>query len=186
MSVEVSFLLRASFLLVVTVLIVWILRHEDERRNRIEKEEYRMEPVGYLKTRPNWDEFGLEMAKAASLRADCTRRKVGAALMLPDHSIVITGYNGGPSKGPSCLEGECPRGRLTYDELPADSTYDTGGGTCVALHAEWNVLLRASWGQMVDSTLYITEEPCHICKVLISGTRIARVMWPSGEWKVKS
>lgn len=91
--------------------------------------------------RPSWDEYGLALAKAASMRADCTRRKVGAALMAADHSIVGTGYNGGRSKGLSCLRGECPRGRLTHDQLAADSPYDTTVGKCVALHAEWNVML---------------------------------------------
>lgn len=145
--------------------------------------DYMMEPLFNL--RPDWDEYGLEMAKVAALRADCTRRKVGASLMLPDHSVVVSGYNGGPSKGPSCLDGECPRGRMSRSELPSDAPYDTGGGTCVALHAEWNVLLRASWEQMNGSTLYVTEPPCHICRNLIAGTRISRVVWPDGEWFVQ-
>lgn len=136
--------------------------------------------------RPSWDEYGLEVARTAALRADCTRRKVGAALMLPDHSIVVSGYNGGPSKGPSCLAGECPRGRLTHEQLAADSPYDTGGGTCVALHAEWNVLLRATWEQMKGATLYITEEPCHICQTIIAGTPIHRVVYPGAIWHVGS
>lgn len=102
--------------------------------------------------------------------------------MASDHSIVTTGYNGGPSKGGSCLAGECPRGRLTHDELPPDSPYDTGGGKCIALHAEWNVLLRASWSDMIGATLYTTEEPCHICKSLIKGTHIREVRWPNGRW----
>lgn len=134
------------------------------------------------RVRPDWDTYGIQLADTVAARADCTRRQVGAVLMAPDHSIVATGYNGGPSKGFSCLKGECPRGRLSHDELPADSPYDTGGGSCVALHAEWNVLIRASWAQMVDATLYVTEEPCHICKVLISGTKIARVVFPDKVW----
>lgn len=132
--------------------------------------------------RPNWHEYGLRMAATAALRADCTRRKVGAVLMLPDHSIVVTGYNGGPSKGSSCLAGECPRGRTSYSDLPANSSYDTGGGTCVALHAEWNVLLRASWEQQQGSALYVTDEPCHICWSLIKGSGVNKVAWPDGTW----
>lgn len=127
--------------------------------------------------RPNWDEYGYSIAKTAASRADCTRRKVGAALMRPDHSVVLTGYNGGPSGGLSCLAGECPRGRLTHADLPKDSPY-SGTGSCVALHAEWNVLLRSTWEQMDGATLYITEEPCHLCKVLISGTKISRYVFP--------
>lgn len=128
-------------------------------------------------SRPDWYIYGMKIAQAAKLRADCTRRKVGAALMLEDNSIAVTGYNGGPSGGPSCLAGECPRGRLSHDILPADSPYDSGGGTCVALHAEWNVLLRSNWEQTKKAKLFITEEPCHICKVLISGTMIQEIIW---------
>lgn len=135
-----------------------------------------------LITRPDWDDYGLLLARTVAARADCTRRQVGAVLMGPDHSIVTTGYNGGYSKGPSCLKGECPRGRLSHEELPPDSPYDTGGGTCVALHAEWNVLLRASWSQMINATLYVTEEPCHICTNLIRGTQITKVVWPGHVW----
>ena len=135
-----------------------------------------------IDNRPSWDEYGLAQAKTAALRADCTRRKVGAALMLADHSVVMSGYNGGKSGGPSCLLGECPRGRLTYDQLKPDMPYDTGVGKCEALHAEWNVLLRATWEQMRGSTLYVTDEPCHLCRLLIGGTHIARVVWPTGSY----
>lgn len=135
--------------------------------------------------RATWDEHGLAAAKAATGRADCTRRKVGAALMLKDRSIAVTGYNGGPAGGPSCLAGECPRGRLSHAELAADSDYSSGRGTCVALHAEWNVLLRASWHQFEDATLYVTCEPCHLCWTLIKGTRIRRVVWADPEWGIK-
>jgi dCMP deaminase len=131
--------------------------------------------------RIGWDEYGLELAKTVALRADCTRRKVGAVLMMPDHSIAGTGYNGGYSGGPSCLKGECPRGQLTTEQLAPNSDYSSGQGVCIALHAEWNVLLRASWEQMIGSTLYVTDEPCHLCSNLIRGTHIKRVVWPAGE-----
>lgn len=131
-----------------------------------------------MKTRINWDEYGIEIARTMALRADCTRRQIGAVLMTADHSIVATGYNGGWAGGPSCLKGECPRGRLTMEQLASDSDYSSGVGTCIALHAEWNVLLRASWEEMKESTLYITDEPCHLCWTLIRGTPILSVVWP--------
>ena len=52
-----------------------------------------------ISLRPDWDIYGMMIAQAAASRADCTRRKVGAALMLKDNSIAVTGYNGGPSGG---------------------------------------------------------------------------------------
>ena len=144
---------------------------------------------GFVKTKPvdistriTWDQYGMQLATTAALRADCRRRQVGAVLMAEDHSVISMGYNGGPSKGKSCLEGQCPRGLVSKEEAPGNSRYDEGLGTCVALHAEWNVLLRTSWDQFEGSTLYVTHKPCHICSVLISGTRIRRVVAPGYDW----
>ena len=144
---------------------------------------------GYVKMKPvnaspriTWDQYGMQLANTAALRGDCLRRQVGAILMAADHSIISLGYNGGPSKGASCLAGQCPRGRSSKEEAPGNSAYDVGVGTCVALHAEWNVLIRTSWHQFEGSTLYVSHTPCHICKVMIAGTKIARVVAPSFEW----
>lgn len=132
--------------------------------------------------RLTWDQYGMQLANTAALRGDCVRRQVGAVLMAADHSIISLGYNGGPSKGASCLAGQCPRGRSSKEEAPGNSAYDVGVGTCVALHAEWNVLIRTSWHQFEGATLYVSHTPCHICKVMIAGTKIARVVAPSFEW----
>ena len=150
--------------------------------DKISMESPPLQKIGDISARISWDQYGMQLANTAALRADCRRRRVGAVLMAEDHSIISMGYNGGPSKGKSCLEGQCPRGLLSKEELPGNSAYDTGGGTCVALHAEWNVLLRTSWDQFEGSTLYVTHKPCHICSVLISGTRIRRVVAPGYDW----
>lgn len=134
-----------------------------------------------MSTRPSWDEWGLNLAKAVATRADCSRRQVGAVIMRPDRTIVATGYNGGPAGGPSCLKGECPRGG---SDVAPGSSYDTGAGACIALHAEQNALLRASWDEMQDSTLYCTHQPCDGCARMIAGTPITRVVWPSSEGQV--
>lgn len=131
-------------------------------------------------TRPSWDEWGLQLAAAVAARGDCRRRQVGAVLMRPDHTVVSTGYNGAPPGGPSCLAGECPRGLLTTDELPPDTSYDSGAGLCHAIHSEANCLLRASWDEMVGSTLYCTDKPCAGCQKLIDATPISRVVYPDG------
>lgn len=135
-----------------------------------------------ISTRITWDQYGMQLATTAALRGDCRRRQVGAVLMAEDHSIISMGYNGGPSKGKSCLDGQCPRGLMSKEEVPGNSPYDEGSGTCIALHAEWNLLLRTSWEQFEGSTLYITKKPCHICSVMISGTRIRRVVAPGYDW----
>lgn len=132
-----------------------------------------------MDTRPDWDGWGLRIAAVVAERADCTRRQVGAVLMDVNHRIVSTGYNGAPSGVPGCMTaGACPRGR---SDVQPGSSYDTGAGACIALHAEQNAVLRASWADMAGSTLYITDEPCDGCSRTLSGTPIARLVWPGGE-----
>lgn len=127
-----------------------------------------------FRNKPSWDDWGKELALATAQRADCSRRKVGAVIMRPDHTIVATGYNGAPSGDTGCLSGGCPRAR---SDVKPDSSYDTGPGACIAVHAEANALLRASWDQMKGSTIYITHAPCPGCMKLIRATPIAHIVY---------
>lgn len=133
-------------------------------------------------TRPGWDAYFLGIAEAVAARADCTRRKVGAIIVRPDHTIVATGYNGAASGLPGCLTaGACPRGQKSAEEVAPTSSYDTGAGKCIALHAEQNAVLRASWDQMQGAIMYVTCEPCEGCARMIAGTPIKNVVWPTLE-----
>src|SRR5690606_1254757 len=129
------------------------------------------EPV----VRPDWDAYFLGIAEAASRRSDCERRKVGAAVV-KDRRVRGTGYNGAPSGEPGCES--CPR-RLS--DVPPGSSYDTGPGTCVAIHAEGNALLYCDREDLVGATLYVTAEPCAGCRKLIRASGVVRVVWPDGE-----
>jgi dCMP deaminase len=93
--------------------------------------------------RPGWDEYFVNIARAVAERSDCRRRKVGAVLVDTGRRIVGTGYTGAPSGHPGCLEGACPRGLLSYDEVKEFSAYDSGPGRCISVHAEANALLYA-------------------------------------------
>lgn len=127
--------------------------------------------------RPDWDSYYLGIAQAVSVRADCTRRKVGA-IVVKDGRIISTGYNGAPTGKPGCLTaGACPRGRLDKTEILPGSSYDTGRGSCIALHAEQNAILRAGLDSK-DAVLYLTDEPCDGCARLIEGAGIAHVIFP--------
>jgi dCMP deaminase len=127
--------------------------------------------------RPDWDTYYLGIARAVSIRADCTRRKVGAIIVQGDR-IVSTGYNGAPTGKPGCLtKNACPRGRLSVLEVTPGSSYDTGSGACIALHAEQNAILRAGL-DCRGATLYLTDAPCDGCARLIEGAGISRVVFP--------
>lgn len=160
--------------------------------------------------RPSWQDYYLGIADSVAVRADCTRRKVGA-VVVKDNSIISTGYNGSPPGEPGCLsDGACPRGRhyrsLFYGGPPADgkmpafgnvcacgkewpcsesvqpgSSYATGKGSCIALHAEQNALIRAG-DRSQGATLYCTDEPCEACMRLVQGAGIATAIWYGGQW----
>jgi dCMP deaminase len=117
-------------------------------------------------------------AFAASKRGDCTRRKIGAVI-IKRNRIVSSGYNGAPEDEDGCLtKGACPRGQLSNAEIAPGSSYDTGPGSCIAVHAEQNALLQAGF-EARGATLYITDTPCDGCARLIAGARIARVVTPT-------
>lgn len=113
---------------------------------------------------------------AVAARADCTRARVGAVIVASDRRIVATGYNGGPSGGPSCLAGDCPRGRLSLTEAPPGGSY----GNCISLHAEQNAIAYADHRDTDGGTIYITRPPCDMCAKLIQAAGIVRVVFPEG------
>jgi dCMP deaminase len=151
--------------------------------------------------RPSFDDRMLIVAAAVSLGGDCTRRQVGAVITDTRRRVVITGYNGSPPGGPSCLAGACPRGqhyliprRLRLDASTAaqcacgarwpcplaagpGSSYDTGPGTCIALHAEMNCAIYADPLRLPGATIYVTHEPCDGCARVIAGSGITRTVW---------
>lgn len=127
--------------------------------------------------RPGWDAYYLGIAKAVAMRGDCSRARHGAVIV-QGHRIVATGYNGTPPGSKlSCLQGDCPRASLSYDELPSGSSYDTGPGACISTHAEASALLRANWEDMQDATIYITGAPCGGCTKLIASSGIGRIVY---------
>ena len=113
--------------------------------------------------RPGKDEYFMVMAQAASGRATCKRRKVGAVLVRDGH-IVSTGYNGSPEGLEHCLEVGC----------------EMEGGHCVrCVHAEANAIIQAGvmGASTADTTMYTTASPCRYCMGLIINARIKRVVY---------
>lgn len=157
--------------------------------------------------RPPWDKYFLGIAEAVSKRGDCTRRQVGAVIVDQNHRVISAGYNGTAPGQKSCLEGACPRGRHYKaeesfcrgtawgdvkhdgycacgtpwpcpDAVQSGSSYDTGPGTCISLHAELNALLYA-FRSVEGMIMYITTEPCDGCLKLLRGARLHLVVTPA-------
>lgn len=139
--------------------------------------------------RPTWDTYFLKIAEIVSDRADCRRRRHGA-LVVKDHRIVSTGYNGAPAGMRGCLDGYCPRGQLPVGEKPLGTTYDSGAGLCIAVHAEANALLYADRAGTEGAVLYLSSssgakgQPCMGCWRLIMGAGITRVVYWKGDDQV--
>lgn len=158
--------------------------------------------------RISWAKWAFGVAEAVSRRADCTRRQVGAVILDLDHRLVAAGYNGAPPGAQGCLtDGACPRGRhyrklnvsapvgagfATYrcacgNPWPCDesavpgSSYDTGKGSCISIHAELNCLLDARC-PVKGFTMYCTDEPCDGCVRAVRGAQLRSVNWPQGSF----
>lgn len=105
----------------------------------------------------DWHHYYLGIADAVSARGSCSRRKVGA-LIVVDRAIVSTGYNGTPSGATNCNEGGCPR---CAGQAPPGSGYDL----CLCVHAEQNAIAQAArHGNATNGgVLYCTLRPCFGC-----------------------
>lgn len=126
------------------------------------------------------DDVILTALQAQRGEARCVRRQVVASIFNKDGVAVSGGVNGSPNEEAlgDCLTGGCPR---SVSQVPPGSSYDTGEGACIALHAEQVAIIAASWEDMDGGTLYVTDEPCFGCRKMILGTPLARVIWPFGS-----
>lgn len=139
--------------------------------------------------RPNWEVWAMGIAFAVSLRADCRRSRVGAVVLDSEKRVIATGYNGTKPGKPGCLAGECPRGLLSYAQLPSGGTYDDPNslGFCIAVHAEMNAVLAADPLRIKDGLLAVTCKPCDKCMRQIQVTPLYRVIWPARpNWDAKT
>jgi dCMP deaminase len=130
--------------------------------------------------RPTWDEYFIEIAKVVSSRSTCMRRRYGAVIV-KDHVIVSTGYNGAPRGSINCIDtNRCKRQELN---IPSGERYEL----CEAVHAEQNAIVNGSPERMKDATIYIAgfEEdntcaegkPCLLCKRMIQNAQIRQVVY---------
>ena len=121
--------------------------------------------------RPGWDEYFMRIAKVASLRSNCVKRKV-AAIIVRDKRVISTGYNGTPRGTKNCYEGGCPR---------CNSLAESGTrlDECLCSHGEENAITQAAYHgvSVKDGTLYTTFAPCLMCTKMIINAGIVEVVY---------
>ena len=124
--------------------------------------------------RPDWDEYFMRMAEVADTRSTCTRRKVGAVIV-KDHRILATGYNGVPTGIQHCSQRGCLREELG---VPSGQRHEL----CRGLHAEQNAIIQAAHLglSIAGGTLYCTNQPCVICAKMIINAGIERIVIRDG------
>lgn len=119
--------------------------------------------------RVTWDEYFMAFAHLAATRATCLRRKVGA-VVVRNHHILSTGYNGPPKGAPHCKT--CLRKELG---VPSGERNEI----CRASHAEQNAVAQAAQHgvKLNEATLYCTNYPCGMCAKSIVNAGIREVVY---------
>ena len=105
----------------------------------------------------------MEIARTVATRATCPRASVGAVLVR-EHRILTTGYNGAPRRVAHCTEVGC----------------DLVNGHCLrSTHAEANAIVQGALHgvSLEGATGYSTHQPCVNCAKLMISAGIARVVY---------
>jgi dCMP deaminase len=147
------------------------------------KNQYK-KPIKEIPTANKWDTYFHTICVAVASKSPCLSRKIGA-ILVRNHSIVSTGYNG-PSRGiPHCgherimkdevlREKLCPKVEITpRKEIQTTCPrkllgFPSGEGMewCTAQHAEVNCLINAArlGVSVLDTILYMNcVTPCKNC-----------------------
>lgn len=122
-------------------------------------------------TRPGWDEYFMKIAEVVATRGNCCRRQV-AAVIVKNHRIISTGYNGTARGITNCFAGGCAR-------CSSDAPSGTGLSDCICAHAEENAIVQAAYHgiSLKDSSIYTTFSPCLYCTRMIINAGITEVVF---------
>ena len=148
----------------------------------------------------NWGSYFHDICKAVASKSPCLSRKIGA-ILVRDHSIVSTGYNGPPRGIPHCgvdrvtqdkelayalantsfhpsrIKTECPRRILGFES-------GTHMELCPAQHAEENCVSNAArlGVSTLGTTLYMNSViPCQKCFGTLINAGVVEVVIDSIE-----
>mmetsp|Transcript_32735 Transcript_32735/g.56985 ORF Transcript_32735/g.56985 Transcript_32735/m.56985 type:complete len:328 (-) Transcript_32735:2873-3856(-) len=116
--------------------------------------------------RPTWDTYFIRLAELASTRSNCMQYHSGC-VVVSNHSIVSTGYNGTPVNTVNCCQGGCD----------ACNRYLDSPDECMCLHSETSALLEAGRALTDGSTMYSTSFPCVQCAKNLVQSGIVRLVY---------
>lgn len=118
-----------------------------------------------LSTRISYDQYHIEIARAAALRSTCNRAKVGAVIV-NQNNILHTGYNGNLPGHEHCNDENCHKDKH-----------------CIrTTHAEINALHRAfkaGWTEkdFQGATIYCTHRPCYSCAKTLAAFGVKYIVY---------
>ena len=122
-------------------------------------------------SRPNWDEYFMEVARVVGTRGTCDRGRAGAVLV-KNKRILTTGYVGAPAGLAHCDE----VGHMLVDTIDGNGEKTKH---CVrTTHAEQNAIVQAALhGVSTEGAmLYVKFVPCFSCAKMIINAGIKRVV----------
>jgi len=153
--------------------------HCDDCKDIIHLSSYQSQP-----DTSKWDSYFHSICQAVATKSPCLSRKIGA-LLVRDHSIVSTGYNGPPRGVPHCGHERIMKDGLLGELLGRDLSstirkhaeftcprrlFNYASGThmelCPAQHAEVNAISNAArlGVSILGTTLYMNcVIPCKNC-----------------------
>lgn len=118
--------------------------------------------------RPSLDETMIEIAQVLAKRGTCMKKKVGCIIIDKLGNIISTGYNGQPRNVQHC------------DPINPCPAHFDGNLSCSAIHAEMNALVRCSNPDNIH-VVYVTEQPCAKCDMLIKNTSCEYIVYPGED-----
>jgi dCMP deaminase len=130
-----------------------------------------MTPTGQ---RPAWDDYFMDIANLVARRSTCLRRAVGAVLV-KEHRVLATGYNGAPAKIRHCAEVGCLRERMNIESGQRHEL-------CRGIHAEQNAIIQAAYHGVAirGASLYCTNLPCAICTKMLINAGLTEICYQEG------
>lgn len=166
---------RSAYIRLIVKTALDLLKRDLEQRNVIK--------------RPTLDEYYMNLAHAAKVRATCKLKQVGAVLV-KNNQVIATGYNGSLPGAYECdamiMSSDSDLVVTCGKKCQITRTRSNGKTTsaCNTIHAEVNAIFQCiNRGLSVEgATLYVTFAPCIDCCKIAALSGISRIVFdePNG------